>query len=241
MMNDSVTVLIPVYNEAPRIEGLLDGVLKTMPGLKVSWKVIIINDGSTDWSAPLERSLTAHENIAIRSMSPNRGKGAVLNDMFGEIESALTVVIDGDGEYPPSDIPAVLQPLLNNEADWVLGSRFGFGRERPPQYMLTYLANRLINLAFRLMSGLRFHDILSGLYAYRSELTRSVHLDSRRFSFTPELIWRVQRMHRPRWKEVPADYHFRTYGEGKKIRWWETFTILCSICKYRFKKLDQIP
>ncbi|HNR93334.1 MAG TPA: glycosyltransferase family 2 protein [Kiritimatiellia bacterium] len=240
-MNDSVTVLIPVYNEAPRIAGLLNGVLKTMTALGVPWKVIIINDGSTDWSSSLEHSLTANQNVAIRTMTPNRGKGAVLNDMFAEIETALTVVIDGDGEYSPRDIPVVLQPLLNNEADWVLGSRFGFGRERPPQYMLTYLANRIINLAFRLMSGLRFRDILSGLYAYRSALTRSVHLDNRRFSFTPELIWRVQRMHRPRWQEVPAGYYFRTYGEGKKIRWWETFTILCSICKYRFKKLDQIP
>ena len=48
-MNDSVTVLIPVYNEAPRIAGLLNGVLKTMTALGVPWKVIIINDGSTDW------------------------------------------------------------------------------------------------------------------------------------------------------------------------------------------------
>ncbi len=238
-MNNSVTVLMPVYNEAPRIGALLASVLETMPVLGNPWRVFIINDGSTDWSPALESSLTAHDHVAVRTMTPNRGKGAVLNDLFGEIDSALTVVIDGDGEYAPCDIPAILRPLLENEADWVLGSRFGFGRERPPQYMTTYLVNRIINLAFRLMSGLRFQDVLSGLYAYRSELARSVHLDNRRFSFTPELIWRVQRMHRPRWKEVPVSYHFRTYREGKKIRWWETFTILCSICKYKYKKLDK--
>jgi hypothetical protein len=91
----------------------------------------------------------------------------------------------------------------------------------------------MINLGFFALSGIRFHDILSGLYAFRTDLVDGLELREKRFSYTPELIWKLARKPDLRFREVPISYRFRTYAEGKKIQWWETASILRAILRYR--------
>jgi glycosyltransferase involved in cell wall biosynthesis len=228
-----VTVVIPVYNEAASIETVVRDVIDRLAEAPAPFEVLILNDGSTDWTAELERRLTRQPRVRLRSFHPNRGKGAVLNRAFPTLRSELAVVIDADGEYLASDIPAVLAPLLRGEADWVSGSRYGFGRPRPRQYRLTWLVNRVINRWFLLVTGVRFRDVLSGLYAFRTELVEDIELREKRFSYTAELLCKLARTPGMRFREVPIDYRFRTYAEGKKIRWWETATILWAMLRYR--------
>ena len=229
----TVTVVVPAYDEGDKIEAVVRRIPAEIEGIAGPVRVLILNDGSTDWTPQLQRRLEQDHRVTIRSSYPNRGKGAVLSRAFPELETGLAVVIDADGEYAPEQIPDLLAPLLQGRADWVMGSRYGFSRRRPRQYLATYLVNRAINLWFRLLSGVRFHDLLTGLYAFRAELVTDLRLRERRFSYTAELIWRVQRRGGIRWCEVPIDYRFRGYGDGKKIRWWETGTILYALLRYR--------
>ena len=229
-----LTVVIPVYNESASIAGVVDGIVRELTEAPLACRVLILNDGSTDWSDELERRLTIHDRVSLRHFEPNRGKGAVLNQAFPTLDSEIAVVIDADGEYAANDILTVVRPLLENRADWVMGSRYGFGRLRPRQYRLTYLANRGINLWFRLLSGMPTLDLLTGLYAFRTELVSGVILRESRFSYSAELIWKVLHNRAIRLVEVPISYRFRTYAEGKKIQWWETATILLALLRYKF-------
>ena len=190
-------------------------------------------------SPGLESRLAALGPVELRSFQPNQGKGAMLDRAFPTLETEFTVVIDADAEYRAADIPGLLAPMIEGRADWVLGSRYGFGRRRPTQYFATYLVNRLVNLYFLMLSGIRLQDLLTGLYAFRSELVRDLRLRERRFSYTAELIWKVLRSSSPRLQEVPIAYRFRSYAEGKKIRWWETGTILLAILRYRFTRKER--
>lgn len=239
MAAEGVTVVITVYNERDRIGAAVSQIVEVCNRLGRPYQVRIVDDGSTDWSDELERSLVADEHVSIRHLFPNRGKGAAMNETFPAIGTPWTVAIDGDNEYAASDIPVVLAPLLNDQADWVLGSRYGFGRKRPRQYLLTYLANQVCSGLFSALSGVPFRDLLTGLFAFRTRAVAGVRLQEERFAYTPELLWKVHRLHHPRWLDVPVSYRFRTYREGKKIRWWETFTVIRSIVKYRFARLPQ--
>jgi len=229
----SVTVIVPVYDEADRIVGTIEDLDAVLKRLEPPHRILILNDGSGDWSDALEQRLLGFETVEIRSSYPNRGKGAVLGDALPGLETDLAVVIDADGEYPSTDLARILEPLRSGEADWVMGSRFGFGRKRPRQYRLTYLANRFIGLWFFLLSGRRFNDLLTGLYGFRSSLVSRLALREQRFSYTPELTWALLRQPGVRLREVPVGYRFRGYAEGKKIQWWETLTILAASWRYR--------
>jgi glycosyltransferase involved in cell wall biosynthesis len=228
-----VIVVIPVFNEAQAIEQVVADVIEQLKRGGAAFEVLILNDGSTDWTDQLERRLTRHDSVCLLSSYPNQGKGAVLNRVFPMLESRFVVVIDADGEYEAADIPVVLAPLIGAAADWVSGSRYGFGRPRPQQYLLTYVVNVLINRWFLLLSGIRFRDVLTGLYAFRTELVEGMTLREKRFSYTAELLCRLARRPGIRFREVPIGYRFRTYAEGKKIQWWETATILWAMLRYR--------
>jgi glycosyltransferase involved in cell wall biosynthesis len=228
-----VSAVIAVYDEAERIEPVVRDVLAGLAGIGVPFDVLILNDGSNDWSAGLEARLAALGPVRVHSFYPNAGKGAMVDHALGLLEAEIAVVIDADGEYAGADIPAVLAPLLTGRADWVLGSRYGFGRPRPRQYALTYAVNRIVNLWFWMLSGVRLHDLLTGLYAFRVQLVDGLTLRERRFSYTAELAWALVANHGLRSCEVPIGYRFRSYAEGKKIRWWETATILAALVRYR--------
>lgn len=234
----TVQIIIPVYNEGNRTEGVVAGIQHALLGAGFTYAILILNDGSTDWTSEIEAQLLAYKNVGIRNCGKNRGKGAVLNDVFSDLDADYTVVIDADNEYSPKDIPLILGPLFDGAADYVMGSRYGFGRPRPNQYLLTYIANRFFNMLFNYLSGLRLNDLLTGLYAFKTQMVKDVSLQEERFSFVPELAWRVHNSKQPRWKEVPIDYKFRKYSDGKKIQWWEFFTVSRAILHYRHSKLS---
>jgi glycosyltransferase involved in cell wall biosynthesis len=228
------TVIVPVYNEAQSVATVVESIVQQLSHESFPHRVLVLNDGSTDWSPELERRLLDAGPVELRSFDCNRGKGAVLNDAFPSLQTEFAVVIDADGEYAAEDIPRILEPLRGGEVDWVMGSRYGLGRGRPRQHLATYVVNRLVNAWFFLLSGVRLHDLLTGVYGFRTELVRQLGLRERRFAYTPELMWKVLRRRRPRLCEVAASYRFRGYAEGKKIRWWETGTILLALLRYRF-------
>jgi glycosyltransferase involved in cell wall biosynthesis len=226
------TVIIPVYNEdaiATVVTDVVTGCMKT--GL--DFGIIVCDDGSDETTKTVEERLAGLAHVKIRFSQPNRGKGAILNEVFPLVDTEWTVVIDADREYSPDDISAVIEPLTNGQADWVMGSRYGFGRPRPPQYFMAYLVNKFISALLSILSGVPFLDVLTGLYAFRTELVRGIILRERRFAYTPELLWKVISSAGTRWLDVPVSYTFRTYDQGKTIRWWETFTILAAIFRYQ--------
>lgn len=227
------TIVIPVYNEAGLLEPVVERCLAAAASLPLSWHLCIVDDGSDDWNDEFAQRWEADDRVTVIRFSPNAGKGAVLNRLFPLLASDYTVVIDADGEYAPEEIERLLLPLHRGEADWVLGSRYGFERPRPPQYWATYLANQLLAGWFNALSRIGLRDPLTGLYAFRSSQVREMQLREGRFAYTAELLWRAHLSGETRWKEVPVSYRFRTYEQGKKIRWWELGTLMSAFWRYR--------
>jgi glycosyltransferase involved in cell wall biosynthesis len=232
-----VTVVVPVYDEARSVAAVVHAVLAELARSGLPHRVLILDDGSTDGSAGVVREIAtlAPDRVECVMFPHNRGKGALLDEAFRRIDRELVAVIDADGEYDPADLGPLLEPLQSRRADWVLGSRYGFGRPRPRQYLAAYTVNRAVNGWFAWLSGVRVQDLLTGLYALRSELVTDLRLVERRFAYTPELAWKVLRRGGVRVTEVPVSYRFRGYSAGKKIRWWETGTILAATLRYRLR------
>ncbi|HZI02416.1 MAG TPA: glycosyltransferase family 2 protein, partial [Archangium sp.] len=134
----------------------------------------------------------------------------------------------------PRDIPRVLQPILDGEADVVYGSRFT-GTPRRVLYYWHSVVNNLLTTLSNMSSNLNLTDMETCYKAFRSEVIRSVRVEEDRFGFEPEITAKVAR---GGWRvyEVPISYHGRTYEEGKKIGWKDGVRALYAIGKYSLKR-----
>jgi glycosyltransferase involved in cell wall biosynthesis len=229
MMADSVSisVVIPVFNEA----GTIGQVIQRVLGCGYDIEVIVVDDASSDGTRDYLQKL---EDPRVRCFyhAVNRGKGAALRMGFAAAKNTYVIVQDADLEYDPADYKLVLAPLLDGRADMVYGSRFLGGPHRV-LFFWHYLGNRLITLISNMISDLNLSDMETGMKAFRREKLAALKLSADRFTFEPEITCKAARA---RWKiyEVPISYSGRTYEEGKKIGWRDAVTAIAAIIYYRF-------
>ena len=222
-----LTVVIPIYNEKDSFTLLLDKVLAT-PYRK---EVIVVDDCSTDGSTDLVREAArAHPEVKALHHEQNRGKGAALRSGFAAVTGDAVLVQDADLEYEPADYKRLLEPILEGLADVVYGSRFLGGTHRVHLFW-HMVGNRLLTLYSNMLTNLNLTDMETCYKVFRTEVVRSLSIESDRFGFEPEVTAKVAK---GRWRlyEVPISYHGRDYGEGKKITWRDGFAALWHIAKY---------
>lgn len=241
----SLTVLVPVYNEAATLITVIQRVVES-PGLDLVGEVqiVVVDDGSTDgtawlvgglgrdWtarvSAPADRA--ARIRVTALRQDPNQGKGAALRRGIAAAEGALLIIQDADLEYDPADYPALLRPLLAGRADAVYGSRF-LPSERRVLLFWHSVGNGLITLATNMATDLNLSDAETGYKAFRTAALRALTLESDRFGVEIELTAKLARAG-CRFYEVPISYHGRGYEEGKKITWKDGIDALWCIARF---------
>lgn len=160
-----IVACIPAYNEERTIAKV---VLKAQ---KYVDKVLVCDDGSTDLTAEIAERLGA---IVLRH-EKNKGKGAALRTLFGaalSIGADVIVTLDADGQHDPDEIPMLIEPILKNMADIVIGSRFLSSSKSVPLYRR--LGNRLLNFLTGAVSKKRFTDTQSGFRAYSAESVKRI-------------------------------------------------------------------
>lgn len=199
-----IVAIIPALNEAQSVGLVIDA----MPGIIT--KVIVVDNGSTDATAEVAR---AHG--ALVCSEPRRGYGqACLAGMAlaATLEPDIILFTDADFSDNPSDIVRVLEPVQNNVADLVIGSRLRGNRERgsltPQQLFGNWLATRLI----RLFWGAKFTD-LGPLRAIRWHTLQSLMMSDTTYGWTVEMQIKAARMD-VRCLEIPVDYR-RRIGTSK--------------------------
>ena len=142
----------------------------------------------------------------------------------------VVIIQDADLEYDPNEYPKVVNPIFNNEADVVYGSRF-LGQKRKG-----YFANRMANLFLTKLSNifthLRLTDMETCYKAFKREIIQSVDIQEQRFGFEPEITAKVARL-KVRVMEVPISYYPRTNEEGKKIGFKDGLRAIYCIWRYR--------
>jgi glycosyltransferase involved in cell wall biosynthesis len=212
---NSVSVVIPVYNEVRTVADLVKAV-EDADYLGRAHEIVIIDDGSTDGSREVVEALADSHVVVLHP--ENRGKGAALRAGFARATGDVIIVQDADLEYDPSEYPRLLQPILDGKADVVFGSRFqGVGPHRVVYYW-HYLGNKLLTTASNMVTNLNLTDMETCFKVFRREVLDEITLVSDRFGFEPEFTVKVSRLHRPIY-EVGVAYYGRSYAEGKKITW----------------------
>lgn len=221
-----LSVIIPCFNEAATISEVVAAVLASPYTLEV----VIVDDGSTDGT---RTRLAEIDDPAVRVLYQphNQGKGAALRRGFAEATSPFVVVQDADLEYDPHDYGDLLQPLLQDKADVVYGSRFLGGRPHRVLYFWHSVGNKGLTTVSNMFTNLNLSDMETCYKVFRREVLDSFTLEEDRFGIEPEITakvaargWRVY--------EIGISYQGRTYEEGKKIGWRDGFRALYCIVRY---------
>ncbi len=220
-----VSVIIPVYNESATIVETIVRV-RASP---VEKEIIVVDDASTDGTAELVASVAGCDLKLLRQ-SHNQGKGAAIRRALPEVTGDIVLIQDADLEYDPSDYPALIAPVVAEEAQVVYGTRAPrFQGMRWPHRVFNWLAAGLANLLY----GAGITDEATCYKVFRTELLRSLPLKCQRFEFCPEVTARIRKLGL-RIREVPVHYAARSVGAGKKVRWWDGIIALWTLVKYRF-------
>jgi glycosyltransferase involved in cell wall biosynthesis len=224
-----LSVIIPVYNE----ERWIEEVLRRVKAVEIPMEIVIIDDCSKDRTREILKTIT-DENIKIILQEYNQGKGAALRRGFQEATGDVVLIQDADLEYDPAEYPRLLQPILENKADVVFGSRF-IGESHRVLYFWHMVANKVLTTLSNMFTNLNLTDMETCYKVFRREVLEGMNLKSNRFGFEPEFTAKVARR-RPAWRvfEVPISYSGRTYEEGKKIGLKDAFSALYCIIRYRF-------
>jgi glycosyltransferase involved in cell wall biosynthesis len=223
-----VSVLIPCYNENDTIRQVVEAV-KTAP--YPDKEIIVIDDCSKDGTRERLKTEIAPLVDRILYHATNQGKGAALRTGINAATGDIIVIQDADLEYTPNEYPLLVEPILQNQADVVFGSRFMGGRSHRVLYFWHSVGNRILTLASNVFTNLNLTDMETGYKAFRREIIQGIRIEENRFGFEPEITAKIAKL-RCRVYEVGISYHGRTYDEGKKINWKDGVRALYCIVKY---------
>jgi glycosyltransferase involved in cell wall biosynthesis len=221
-----LSVVVPCFNEEATIATLVDQVLAS------PWvaQVVVVDDGSSDRSRDILATLT-DPRVTIVLHERNRGKGAALRTGFSRATADFVVVQDADLEYDPSEYGVLLEPLLDDRADVVFGSRFLSGRPHRVLYFWHSMGNRFLTLLSNMFTDLNLTDMETCYKCFRRSVIQSIEIEEDRFGFEPEITAKLARG-KYRIYEVGISYSGRTYAEGKKIGWRDGVRAIYCIVRY---------
>ena len=201
----SVTVLVAAYNEAPVIADVVRDALRAVP----SGEVLVVDDGSTDGT---DRA-AADAGARVLRLPANEGKGSAVRRGLSEASGEVIVLIDGDGQDDPTEIPRLLE-ALRPDVDLVVGSRF-IGRFEPGAITpVNHWGNRFLTSVINLLFSTALTDTQAGFKAFRTETLRRVSLRADRFDIEVDLLLGVLRAG-GRVIEVPVRRAPRHHGESR--------------------------
>jgi len=223
-----LTIVIPCYNEAATIENIVAAVLGAPYDEK---EIIVIDDCSTDGTRDILKNKIESKVSCVIYQPENRGKGAALREGIGKASGDIVIIQDADLEYNPSEYPKILQPIIDNKADVVFGSRFMGGEPHRVVYFWHRVGNGIITLISNMLTNLNLTDIETCYKAFRREIIQSIKIEENRFGFEPEITAKIAKL-KCRIYEVGISYYGRTYEEGKKINWKDGIRALYCIIKY---------
>lgn len=194
------TLLIPVRNEAENIGPLHEEITRVLAGM--DYQVIVVNDGSTDDTAQRLAAIPAWRTLS----TPPRGKSRALEAGLAHVATATVVTLDGDLQDDTTAIPQLVADVAAGAA-----CAIGWRQQRSDRWLVKRLPSRCFNRYVQVLCGRQFHDVNSGLKAFRTAALRQIRWFDGCHRFLPLLIWRAG----GRVVERPTRHRPRLRGQGK--------------------------
>ncbi len=217
-----LSIIIPMYNEELTVGNIIDRVKAAVERTGLPTEIIVVDDHSYD------KSLLVAEKRGVKLYSLNQhlGKGYALRAGFAKAQGDVIVTIDSDGSHMPEELSEVLAPILCDEADLVIGSRY-MNHKRVATRRLNAFGVRMFNYFIELFTGVAITDSQSGYRAMKREVLQSQKLYSGEYEIESEMLVKTARR-KFRIAEVPISFEQRTYGrsgvdpllDGSKILFW---------------------
>jgi len=225
-----VSILVPVFNESRTVAAVLDRLRGI--DLPVPREIIVVNDGSSDGTREVLDAYP-HRDVALSivHLERNAGKGAAIRRGLQQARGTILAIQDADLELDPAQLAFLVAPIVAGETKVVYGSRFLAGRPDAP--WLTVLANRVLTTLTNLLFGARITDMETCYKIMRTDVARSLGLESNRFDIEPEITAKLL-LSGHRIRELPISFKPRQRHEGKKIGWRDGFRALRVLAGYRF-------
>lgn len=225
--NIELSVVAPVYNEAPNVEPLYQEITAALDGVTENYEILLVDDGSTDGSFDIIKRLHALDPRLVGiQLRRNFGQSAAFAAGFDHSRGDLIVTLDADLQNDPADIPGMLTKLdegFDMVAGWRKDRKDNIIRRIP-----SWLANRLISRA----TGVTLHDTGCSLRVYRKEVIQQIHLYGQMHRFIPALAsWVGITL-----AEVPVNHRPRIQGEAKYGRFGldRTFRVMLDLVTVYF-------
>lgn len=214
-----IAVLIPCYNEELTVAGVISAFRAELPQAQI----YVFDNNSTDRTIELAQAAGA----TVVS-EPRQGKGFVVQSMFRRVDADIFVMVDGDGAFPAGEVHRLMDPIIKNDADMVVGSRL-LPQTSSEFRSINRWANRLVIFLLNSMFRVKLTDILSGYRAFSREFVKTLPLFGGGFEIETELtIKAVARGFRI--VEIPTSLTARPQGSHSKVRLFrDGFLILNTI------------
>lgn len=222
-----ISIVIPIYNERETLLKILEKVERA-DTLGLEKEIILVDDGSKDGTRDILKTLESKYRVIYHSK--NQGKGGALRTGFGYAKGDIILIQDADLEYNPEEYPKLIQPILENRADAVYGSR---NLKNNPRFRKSYYwGGILISWLTNLLYGSNLTDVCTCYKAFKAPVLKSFQLKSNGFDFDVEVTAKALKK---KYKiiEVPINYYPRKIEEGKKIRPRDGLIAIWKILKYR--------
>lgn len=225
-----LSIIIPCYNEEKTINEVIFKINKVCIYDK---EIIVIDDCSTDRSSEILETLINEKKISVLiKNSENHGKGFSLRRGIERASGDIILIQDADLEYDPEDYEKLVEPILNNVADIVFGSRFLSSEIKRVLYFWHSAGNYLLTTLSNIFSNLNLTDMENCYKVFKSEIIKKIELKENRFGIEPEIVAKVSKIKNIKIYEVGVKYFGRTYLEGKKITWKDGFSAIRCIIYY---------
>ncbi|TKJ20193.1 MAG: hypothetical protein CEE43_13445 [Promethearchaeota archaeon Loki_b32] len=203
-----ISIIIPMYNE----EYSIREVIERIPNHN-SYEIIVVDDGSTDNSVKKIKEIK-ERNIQIIQHEKNLGYGAAVLTGFKRVTGDIIVTMDSDGQHNPEEIPNLIKPIIDNQADFVVGSRYlGSSKYKVPLH--ARMGENLIKICLWFLYRQKVSNNQSGFRAFNSQYVKILkNIRDTKFGLCTETIFKAGHS-KLRISEVPININVRQYGNSR--------------------------